>query len=102
VVKVYAVSLTLGVFGLVAWIFSVYVGSEREHLDPDRRFGLTGRRVVAALVGLGIAGLSAEFSPRDFSWPVSLILALVGATVAAWYAGWAARHEPPESHPTET
>jgi hypothetical protein len=101
VVKVYAVSLTLGLFALVAWIFSAYVSNERPQLDPDRRFGLRGRRSVAALVGFGLAGMSAEFSPRDFHWLLSLGLALIGGAVAAWYAGWSARREPAEGQRTE-
>lgn len=95
-VKVYAVTLTLGAIALIAWIFAIYVGNERQSWDPDRRFGLAGRRLVAGLVGFGLAGMSAEFSPRDFSWPVSLILALLGSAVAAWYAGWIDRPRPAE------
>ena len=34
-----------------------------------------------------MAGLSAEFSPRDISWPIALVLAVIGAAVLAWYAG---------------
>lgn len=94
-VKVYAVALVVGISALIAWIFSVYLGNERPQLDPDRRFGLRGRRLVAALVGFGIAGMSAEFSPRDFSWPVALVLAVIGAAGASWYAGWVDRPRPP-------
>jgi hypothetical protein len=35
-----------------------------------------------------MAGMSAEFSPRDLSWPVCLALAVVGGAVAAWYSTW--------------
>ncbi len=96
-VKVYAVALVVGISALIAWIFSVYLGNERPQLDPDRRFGLRGRRLVAALVGFGIAGMSAEFSPRDFSWPLALLLAVLGAGAAAWYAGWVDRPRPATS-----
>jgi hypothetical protein len=44
--------------------------------------------VVAGLVGFGMAGMSAEFSPRDLSWPVCLVLAILGAAAAAWYSTW--------------
>ena len=88
-VRVYAIVLVVGLVALVGWILahSVYSGSERERLDPEARFGIPGRRVVAGLIGFSMAGLSAEFSPRDISWPVALVLAVIGATVLAWYAG---------------
>ena len=88
-VRVYAVVLVVGLIALVGWILahSVYSGSDRERLDPEQRFGIPGRRVVAGLIGFSMAGLSAEFSPRDISWPVALVLAVIGAAVLAWYAG---------------
>jgi hypothetical protein len=88
-VRIYAVVLVIGLIALVAWILAhtVFAGSPRGGLDPEERFGVPGRRVVAGLVGFSMAGLSAEFSPRDLSWQVALILALVGAAVLAWYAG---------------
>lgn len=88
-VRIYAVVLVLGLTALVVWILAhtVFSGSTREGLDPEERFGVAGRRVVAGLVGFSMAGLSAEFSPRDISWPVALILAVIGAAVLAWYAG---------------
>lgn len=89
-VKVYAVVLVLGIALLIGWIFShaVAENSSVDRFDPERRFGVSGRRVVAAMVGFGMAGMSAEFSPRDLSWPVALALALVGAGALAWYVGW--------------
>jgi hypothetical protein len=101
VVKVYAISLVLGFLALLGWMFSIYLGGERPGWDPDRRFGLRGRRLVAAMVGFGIAGMSAEFSPRALAWPVSLVLALLGALAAALYAHWLARHEAAESSSSE-
>jgi hypothetical protein len=104
-VKVYAVVLTAGVTALIAWIFarSFAVNVQRPGIDPERRLGVAGRRVVAGAVGFGMAGMSAEFSPLDLSWPVALVLAAAGAAAAAWYAGWvgAGGDEPPaESGPT--
>ena len=97
-VKIYAVLLVLGVVALLGWImaraFSVNI--ERPSMDPESRFGVPGRRVVAALVGFGMGGMSAEFSPRDLSWPVALVLALIGAAAAAWYAGWVDRGDDPD------
>lgn len=88
-VKVYAVVLVIGAFGLVGWIIAraFAVNIDRPGIDPESRFGIAGRRVVAALVGFGMAGMSAEFSPLDIAWPLALALALAGAAAASWYAG---------------
>jgi hypothetical protein len=88
-IAVYAVVLSVGILALIAWIFarSAAVPAGRPSLDPEARWGVTGRRVVAALVGFGMAGMSAEYSPRGIPWPLALVLALAGAAAAAWYAG---------------
>ena len=88
-IKVYAVVLALGILGLISWIFlNVLAGNlRRPTLDPEERFGVPGRRVVAGAVGLGMAGMSAEYSPLGLSWPVALVMAVAGAAAAAWYAG---------------
>ena len=89
-VAVYAIVLVVGVTALIAWIFThaFAENSETSRFDPEERFGIAGRRVVAALVGFGMAGMSAEFSPRDLGWQLALVLAIAGAGVLAWYAGW--------------
>jgi hypothetical protein len=93
-VKVYAVALALGVLALLLWIgaraLAVNVPSWG-NADPERRIGVAGRRMVAGLVGFGLAGMSAEFSPRDLSWPIALGLAVLGGAVAVWYTGWVDR-----------
>ena len=88
-IKVYAVVLVVGFVALVAWIFlTVLAGNlERPSIDPEARFGLPGRRVVAAAVGFGMAGMSAEYSPLDINWPLALVAALLGAAAAVWYSG---------------
>ena len=43
--------------------------------DPEERLGTPGRRVVAGLVGFGLAGMSAEFSPFGLSWPSARLIA---------------------------
>lgn len=95
-VKVYAFVLALGAVLLIAWIVARVFGANtgRSSLDPETRFGVGGRRVVAAMVGFGMGGMSAEFSPLGIPWPVALVLALVGAGAAAWFAGWEAGEEP--------
>lgn len=90
-VKVYAIVLAVGVTALLAWIIfrSLAVNVPTwNRLDPEQRWGIPGRRVVAGMVGFGMAGMSAEFSPRALPWPVALILALLGAAAAIWYSGW--------------
>jgi hypothetical protein len=93
-VKVYAVALALGVLALLGWIgaraLAVNVPSWT-NADPEKRLGVAGRSVVSGLVGFGLAGMSAEFSPRDLSWPIALGLAVLGGAAAVWYAGWVDR-----------
>lgn len=88
-VAVYAIVLVIGFTSLLCWVgaHAYASGADRPGVDPEVRFGVTGRRVVAGLVGFAMAGLSAEFSPRDLSWPLALVLALIGGIVLAWYAG---------------
>src|SRR5690606_42080132 len=88
-VKVYAVVLVVGVFALIAWIVAraFAVNIDRDSIDPEQRFGIPGRRIVAAMAGFGMAGMSAEFSPVVLSWPVAAVLPLVGGAAAAWHAG---------------
>ena len=95
-VKVYAVGLVVGVVALFAWVIAraFAVNIERPSIDPEERFGVRGRRVVAAMVGFGMAGMSAEFSPLGIPWPLALALALLGAAAAVWYAGCAGRDDP--------
>ena len=93
-IKVYAIVLAAGVVLLIAWIFATYLGGnvvEWKRFDPEERLGKPGRRVVAGLVGFGMAGMSAEFSPFDLSWPVGLVLAVVGASAMVIYVGWVDR-----------
>ena len=89
-VRVYAVILAVGVVLLIGWIFAAYLGGNVpswKRFDPEERFGIPGRRVVAGLVGFGLAGMSAEFSPLDLSWPVALVLAIAGGGALVWYTG---------------
>ncbi len=83
-VKVYAVALALGIVGLIVIILG---GAFAENLghpdrDPGERFGLAGKILVGGLVGFGMGGMSAEFSPLDFSWQISVLLDLGAAALA--------------------
>ncbi len=90
-VKVYAVSLVVGIIGLLVVIlggaFAENVGHPER--DPGERIGMWGKATVGALVGFGMGGMSAEFSPLDFSWPVSLLLAVVAAVVSVLWVRYA-------------
>lgn len=90
-VKVYGVSLALGVVGLLAVILGGTLAENlnRPEADPGRRMGARGRTAIGALVGFGMAGLSAEFSVWDLTWQLALLVAVVGSLAGgfwAWYA----------------
>ena len=90
-VKVYAISLAVGIVGLLVVILG---GSFAENLgrpdrDPGELIGTKGKMAVGALVGLGMGGMSAEFSPLDFTWPISLLIAIVAATGSAFWVRYA-------------
>lgn len=92
-VKVYAVVLVIGIVGLLVVIlggaFAENIG--REDKDPGERFGTVGKMALGALVGFGMGGMSAEFSPLDLSWPVALVIAIVAALLAAFWVRYAVR-----------
>lgn len=92
-VKVYAVVLVIGIVGLLVVIlggaFAENIG--REDKDPGERFGTAGKMMVGALVGFGMGGMSAEFSPLDLSWPVALVIAIVAALLASYWVRYAVR-----------
>lgn len=92
-VKVYAVSLALGIAGLIVLVygdaFAESIG--RPHLAPGRRIGIVGKAVVGAVVGFGMGGMSSEFSPLDLRWEVSLLIALVAAALSVFWVRYAVR-----------
>lgn len=92
-VKVYAIALVVGVIGLLVVIlggaFAENVG--REDKDPGERFGTAGKMSIGALVGFGMGGMSAEFSPLDLSWPVALAIAIAASALAAYWVRYAVR-----------
>ncbi len=89
VTAVYAIATVAGLLGLVAWVLTRSIAVARGGgFDPEARFGTPGRRVVAAVVGFGLGGMSASFSPLQPSSVVAAAAAILGAAVAAWYAGW--------------
>lgn len=88
-VKVYAVILSIGVIGLLVMILGEGLAENLDRADdaPSRRWGRTGRMLVAGAVGFGMGGMSAEFSPLGFSWPLALGIATFAAVAAGAWAG---------------
>jgi hypothetical protein len=85
---VFGFALGFGFVTLLGWIAATAVASSVEgwqNVDPDARFGLAGRRVVAGLFGFGMAGLSAAYA--GWSTPIATLAAVAGALVAAAIAG---------------
>jgi hypothetical protein len=79
VIGVYSIAALVGFIALVAWLLLGGGAEPGSKWDPESRVGPKGRRAIAASMGFGLAGLSAEFSPRDLTWPIALVLAIVGA-----------------------
>lgn len=85
----FGIALLIGVLALIAWVGARGLGISR--FDPEERFGVTGRRVVGAMVAFGMGGLSASYA----GWNLWLATgaALIVAALAAWYAGALGRGE---------
>ena len=94
-IKVYAIILVLGIIGLLIYILGGALAENlgRGERGPDARFGLKGKLAVGAAVGFGMGGMSAEFSPLDFSWPVALAIAVAAAVLAVFWVRYAVDHE---------
>lgn len=89
-VMVYAIALGLGILALILVIMGSAFAANVGRADPNLRLGTKGRMALAALLGFGMGGIAAEFSPLDLSWPIALVLATLAAGVSvAWvrYAG---------------
>ncbi len=86
-VKVYAVTLVLGILGLLAIVLGGALAENlgRPDRDPGERAGLMGKSAVGAMLGFGMAGMSAEFSPLDLTWQVSLLLAILAALASIFW-----------------
>lgn len=76
----YGIPLLIGFLFLVGWISATAVAATVagwENADPEHRFGRSGRFVLAALIGFGMAGMSTLYA----GWPVALTIfaGMVGA-----------------------
>jgi len=79
-VPVYAICTVLGVLGIVSWItagMAATAVADKDHWDPEVRFGFAGRAVVAAVAGFGLAGMSASFG--GWSSVPAFLAAVAGA-----------------------
>jgi hypothetical protein len=92
-VKVYAIALAVGVVALVVVLLGGALAENvgRSHRDPGVRLGINGKSAIGGLIGFGMGGLSAEFSPMDFSWPVSLAISAVAALLSVVWVRYAVR-----------
>ena len=90
-VVVYAISLAVGFVALLVIVMGGTLAENlgREHRDPAVRIDERGRLIVAGVLGFGIGGMAAEFSPLDWSWPVALIAALVAAFLSVLWVRYA-------------
>ena len=100
-VKFYAIALALGVIGLIVVILGGTFAEnvDKEDRDPGRRIGQGGRATIGGLVGFGMAGLSAEFSTLDLTWPAALALAVAGAVLGALWAWYSSREQKSDAGP---
>jgi hypothetical protein len=83
-IKVYSIALVLGFIALLVIILGGALAENlgRADRDPGVRIGPVGKLVVGAVIGFGMGGMSAEFSPLDLSWQVSLLIAIGAAIVS--------------------
>lgn len=86
-VKVYAVALAIGVVALLVVLLGGALAENlgRAERDPGERFGLTGKSAIGGIIGFGMGGLSAEFSPLDFGWQVSLAISAAAALISVFW-----------------
>lgn len=85
--SVYAIALGLGLVALIVLIlgsaYATNVG--RQDRDINRRIGKKGRMILAGVLGFGMGGIAADFSPLGLGEPLTMILALLAAVAAvAW------------------
>jgi len=65
VTLLFGIPLLVGFLLLIVWLSATAVAATVEgwsDVDPDRRFGRTGRFAMAGLIGFGMAGISALYA----------------------------------------
>ena len=90
-VKVYAIVLVCGIIGLLVLVLGGALAQNvgRPDRDPGARFGMSAKMLVGGAIGFGMGGMSAEFSPFDLSWQVSLVVAVVAAVLSVFWVRYA-------------
>ncbi len=73
----FGIPLMIGFILMIVWVGATAVAATVDGwqgVDPDRRYGRTGRFALAGMIGFGMAGISSLFA----GWPSLLT---VGAAV---------------------
>ena len=68
----FGISLLIGFILMIVWIAATAVAGTVEGwegVDPDLRYGRTGRFIVAGTIGFGMAGLSTLYA----GWPTLFV-----------------------------
>jgi hypothetical protein len=97
-IKVYATALAVGVLGLIVVVVggALAESTGRDDRDPAHRLGHRGRLALGATLGFGMGGMASEFSPLGPSWPVSLLIAVVAATISIIWVRYTSSPTGPE------
>lgn len=90
-IAIYAGCIVLGVIGILGWLTLGLLSTslrDKEHWEPEARFGSVGRLLIAGITGLGMAGMSASFGGWNTALSLVAALAGTGAAIAlALYLG---------------
>ena len=85
----YSIVLVVGVVALILWVVGVAAAAmvdEWSGLDPEVRFGSTGRSVLAFVLGFGLGGISATFA--GWSAVLTVVAAGAGGVFLTAVANW--------------
>lgn len=91
-IKVYAVLLVVGLVGLVYLLVAGAFETNRNGGggEKNERFGVPQKAVLGAILGFSMAGMAAEYSPLDLSWPIALLIAFAGLGLGVVWVRYAA------------
>ncbi len=85
----YGIILLIGIALMLVWLVLTAIASGVEgwdRVDPERRWGVTGRSLVAGLIGFGMAGISVLYTtaPEAMSFAAAVVGGLALIAVARW------------------